>query len=135
MIGVAFDGFAIYGPVDENGRTLASSDLDECHGRYNADGVYQYHTTTDFPYILGCFRGQPKGIRIDPNFCYFASDADENGNIPKIADFEDAEIAQDDISEVEDDKTERSQPHVPANLWKRRLPTGYLEWLSNKVFQ
>ena len=33
MIGVAFDGFAIYGPVDENGKTLTSDDLDECHGR------------------------------------------------------------------------------------------------------
>ncbi|XP_072029780.1 uncharacterized protein [Amphiura filiformis] len=136
MIGVAFDGFAIYGPVDETGNTLTSADLDECHGRYNSDGVYQYHTTTDFPYILGCFKGQPNGIRIDPNFCHFASDADESGNIPKAADFEDvdhfADVVQDDFQVIED---EEQHPRVPVNLWKRRLPQGYVEWLSNKVFQ
>ena len=142
MIGVAFDGFGIYGPVDELGRTLTSDDLDECHGRYNSDGVYQYHTTSDFPYILGCFRGHPQGIRIDPNFCYFASDADENGNIPKAAlaaagvdvvdDITVGDAFQDDFAEIQD---EAPHPRVPINLWKRRLPKGYIEWLSDKLFQ
>ena len=80
MVGVAFDGYAIYGPVDEKGETLASEDLDECHGRINSNGVYQYHTTADFPYIMGCYKGTP--IRDgDPDPCYFARDADENGNV------------------------------------------------------
>ncbi len=57
IIGVALDGFPIYGPIDENGNTLTSADLDECHGRY-VNGEYRYHTTADFPYILGCFRGE-----------------------------------------------------------------------------
>ena len=141
MIGVAFDGFAIYGPVDEFGRTLTSDDLDECHGRYNSNGVYQYHTTSDFPYILGCFRGQPHGIRIDPNFCHFASDADENGNIPKAAasaamgvvdDITVVDAFQNDLPGMQE---EIPHPRVPINLWKRRLPKGYIEWLSDKLFQ
>ena len=80
LVGVAFDGFSIYGPVDEYGNTLTSADLDECHGRINANGVYQYHTTTDFPYILGCYKGTPSNSA-GTNQCYFASDADENGHI------------------------------------------------------
>ncbi|XP_078688892.1 uncharacterized protein LOC144920547 [Branchiostoma floridae x Branchiostoma belcheri] len=57
LVGVAADGFPIYGPVDETGRTLTSADLDECHGR-EVNGRYQYHITADYPYILGCFRGR-----------------------------------------------------------------------------
>lgn len=34
--------------------------LDACNGRTEADGTYAYHlTTTQFPYILGCFVGTP----------------------------------------------------------------------------
>ena len=31
--------------------------LDQCNGRVGPDGTYRYHTTSTFPYILGCFRG------------------------------------------------------------------------------
>ena len=80
MVGVAFDGFPIYGPVDKSGKTLTSADLDECHGRLDSDGNYQYHTTADFPYILGCYKGTPsKSAGTDK--CYFARDADDDGNI------------------------------------------------------
>ncbi|XP_035686860.1 uncharacterized protein LOC118423059 [Branchiostoma floridae] len=44
IVGVAADGFAIYGPVDESGIVLTNADLDECHGRMK-DGVYRYHVT------------------------------------------------------------------------------------------
>ncbi|XP_022098316.1 uncharacterized protein LOC110983391 isoform X2 [Acanthaster planci] len=60
LIGVALDGFPIYGPIDENGVELTSADLDECHGRF-VDGKYRYHTTADFPYIMGCFKGTYSG--------------------------------------------------------------------------
>ncbi|XP_072041283.1 uncharacterized protein [Amphiura filiformis] len=131
MLGVAFDGFAIYGPVDENGKTLTSADLDECHGRYNNGGTYQYHATADFPYILGCFKGKPHGIVIHPDFCYFASDADENGNIPKAsASNHEMKIAG-AIADIEEDH----RPRVPANLWQRRLPKNYIEFLSKKLFE
>lgn len=81
LVGVAFDGFAIYGPVDEYGVKLTSEDLDECHGRYNREGVYQYHTTDDFPYILGCFRGTPENVNTNSANCNKASDTDEDGNL------------------------------------------------------
>ncbi len=33
--------------------------LDRCNGRTGPDGTYRYHTTSTFPYILGCFAGEP----------------------------------------------------------------------------
>ncbi|CAK8696719.1 unnamed protein product [Clavelina lepadiformis] len=59
IIGVALDGFPIYGPYDETGRKLTSADLDECHGTYDRRHNYRYHLTTDYPYMIGCFRGLP----------------------------------------------------------------------------
>ena len=38
--------------------SAGSGDLDECNGRVDEDGNYAYYTTDDFPYILGCFRGE-----------------------------------------------------------------------------
>ena len=132
IIGVAYDGFAIYGPVDENGKTLKSADLDECHGRVRADGVYQYHTTSDFPYILGCFKGTPM-IDVSKANCHKASEADENGNLPKRANV--AEEEEEEDTEEEPPMYRDGEPRVPTNLWERRLPKGYMEWLSKKVFQ
>ena len=40
-IGVAFDGFPIYGPIDENGHKLNASVLDECNGRIDSNGNYK----------------------------------------------------------------------------------------------
>jgi hypothetical protein len=36
-----------------------SAYLDECNGHVGPNGDYHYHTTTTFPYILGCYRGTP----------------------------------------------------------------------------
>ncbi|XP_078495973.1 uncharacterized protein LOC144751910 [Ciona intestinalis] len=58
-VGVALDGFPIYGPNDEDGTQLMSQDLDECHGKFASDGSYRYHITADFPFYIGCFRGTP----------------------------------------------------------------------------
>jgi hypothetical protein len=33
--------------------------LDQCNGHIGPNGDYHYHTTTAFPYILGCYRGTP----------------------------------------------------------------------------
>lgn len=87
IIGYALDGFPIYGPrgcIDEacsevvtfNSGYVQVGDptsyawdayehredglettLDQCNGRYGADGTYRYHATAGFPYILGCYRG------------------------------------------------------------------------------
>ena len=56
FLGVAFDGFPIYGPMDESSNNLTSLDLDECHGHWH-NGRYKYRATLDFPYIIGCYNG------------------------------------------------------------------------------
>lgn len=64
LMGYILDGFGLYGHHGENGRTLTSADLDECHGHTHPvewDGqlveMYHYHATWDFPYTVGCIRG------------------------------------------------------------------------------
>ncbi|XP_052076500.1 uncharacterized protein LOC127714481 [Mytilus californianus] len=57
FIGVALDGFPIYGPnASDVNSLLTSTDLDECHGR-EVNGAYRYHATETWPYFLGCFKG------------------------------------------------------------------------------
>ncbi len=63
LLGYSLDGFGIYGSY-ENGRKLTSKDLDECHGRTSnvmwngkVQKVYHYVFTDDYPYTIGCFRG------------------------------------------------------------------------------
>ncbi len=57
LVGFLLDGFPLYGPM-ENGKTLASADLDIYHGHFAAtadypNGIYHYHITADAPYING----------------------------------------------------------------------------------
>jgi hypothetical protein len=65
LAGYARDGFGIFG-MYEDGETVSSSALDQCHGHIHPiiwNGVstmmYHYHTTADAPYTLGCYRGTP----------------------------------------------------------------------------
>jgi hypothetical protein len=65
LMGYAFDGFGIYGHHGEGGATLTNTDLDACHGHSHAitwDGqtveLYHCHATAEYPYTLGCFKGQ-----------------------------------------------------------------------------
>lgn len=55
LIGLAFDGYAIYGPNDSNGSPATG--LDECNGHSDDERGYHYHVTAKFPYILGAYRG------------------------------------------------------------------------------
>ena len=32
--------------------------LDRCNGRIGPDGTYRYHTTSGYPYVLGCYAGE-----------------------------------------------------------------------------
>ncbi len=64
VIGWAFDGFPITGPVGNKGRYMRLSDLDVCHGHTHTlkyDGerqrLFHYHATHEFPYTVGCYRG------------------------------------------------------------------------------
>jgi hypothetical protein len=66
VIGFAYDGFPITGPVVTKGKYLTTSNLDECHGITSEillDGrktvSYHYVMTYDFPYSASCFRGKP----------------------------------------------------------------------------
>ncbi|XP_078603749.1 uncharacterized protein LOC144877624 [Branchiostoma floridae x Branchiostoma japonicum] len=68
IVGVAFDGFPIYGPRTQDGTTLTSADLDECHGRL-VDGRYRYHVTEDFPYFIGCFKGVVMDVKVKMADC------------------------------------------------------------------
>jgi len=64
LIGWALDGFPIYGPLGQKGHYMRLDDLDACHGHTHSityQGVKQklfhYHATDEFPYTVGCFRG------------------------------------------------------------------------------
>lgn len=64
FIGVALDGFPIYGPrASDVDHLITSADLDKCHGR-EVNGAYRYHATTTWPYFLGCYKGVVKGRNI-----------------------------------------------------------------------
>lgn len=74
FLGVALDGYPIYGPMDSTGKNWTTADLDECHGHYY-NGRYMYRATYEFPYIISCFHGEsakinrqpPNGQRPPPN--------------------------------------------------------------------
>lgn len=58
LMGFLLDGFPVYGPQEENGTTVNSSDLDAYHGHSHATvdfpaGIYHYHFTSDAPYLNG----------------------------------------------------------------------------------
>jgi hypothetical protein len=55
LLGYAFDGYAIYGPLGEGG--AEPKDLDECNGHTDKERGYHYHVTNKFPYIIGGYHG------------------------------------------------------------------------------
>jgi hypothetical protein len=66
VLGYAYDGFPITGPMVAANKYLTTEDLDECHGLISTvtvDGkdtvTYHYVMTQDFPYSASCFRGKP----------------------------------------------------------------------------
>jgi hypothetical protein len=74
VIGFAYDGFPITGPMVANGNYLTTDDLDECHGLVSdvmLDGksvtTYHYVMTYDFPYSASCFRGKAVSPAMSPN--------------------------------------------------------------------
>jgi hypothetical protein len=65
VVGWAVDGFPIVVERDAAGSLPSNADLDECHGRSSPiliDGevvtMYHYSATLEFPYTLGCLRGE-----------------------------------------------------------------------------
>jgi hypothetical protein len=47
ILGVAIDGYPIYGKYDENGNELTPADLDECNGHW-VNGQYRYYFISIF---------------------------------------------------------------------------------------
>jgi hypothetical protein len=71
LVGYALDGFGLYGVRGETGEPLTNADLDECHGHTHLiewDGqmveLYHYHATYEYPYTIGCFRGEPAATEL-----------------------------------------------------------------------
>ena len=69
LFGYAIDGFGVFGPRGEGGKLVTNEDLDECHGHTHAidwDGqtreMYHYHVNNEYPYSIGCFRGEPVAL-------------------------------------------------------------------------
>lgn len=60
-IAFALDGFAVYGSKEPEGTTMEP--LDICHGHTGKNGVYHYHGTSDYPYVIGAMKGM---VSTDP---------------------------------------------------------------------
>lgn len=65
-IGVALDGFPIYGSVEPDGSAMRT--LDTYNGHSDATTLYHYHGTRTYPYINGGMRGVVSvvGDHVDP---------------------------------------------------------------------
>ena len=72
-IAFALDGFPVYGVKEPDGSTMI--ELDSSHGHTGKNGIYHYHGTTDYPYVIGALKGK---VTLDP-----ATSAPENQVIPQ----------------------------------------------------
>ena len=72
-IAFGLDGFAVYGSKEPNGNSMNA--LDTCHGHVGDDGVYHYHGTSAYPYVIGAMKGK---VNLDP-----ATPAPENQILPQ----------------------------------------------------
>jgi len=73
LLGYAFDGFGLFGLTGESRAPLTNADLDACHGHTHSvpwDGkwrdLYHYHATHEYPYLIGCYRGTPGTVGVQP---------------------------------------------------------------------
>lgn len=65
-VGVALDGYPIYGYNDPNGKP--PTDLDWLNGHKDSTGNYHYHATKTYPYLNGGFYGEvvQRDGQVDP---------------------------------------------------------------------
>mmetsp|Transcript_40523 Transcript_40523/g.39044 ORF Transcript_40523/g.39044 Transcript_40523/m.39044 type:complete len:118 (-) Transcript_40523:40-393(-) len=54
-VGIAKDGYIIWGPYNNQGSEWSSCDVDICNGLYVDDTNYGYVSTSFHPYFLGCW--------------------------------------------------------------------------------
>jgi hypothetical protein len=69
LVAYALDGFGIYGLYGSDRKPMTNASLDACHGhshRIDWDGqsreLYHYHMSKEYPYSIGCFRGQVSAV-------------------------------------------------------------------------
>lgn len=111
-IAYALDGYPMYGLNEPDG--TPAKDLDDLNGHFDANGSYHYHSTLDYPYVNGGFKGvielfrgeevanqprtrpvRPSGRGVRANITDFVKGADDwyrltyeaNGGIHAIAYF------------------------------------------------
>ena len=72
-IAFALDGFPVYAGTEPDGTAMQV--LDTCHGHSINNGLYHYHGTTTYPYVVGAMRGK---VSLDP-----ATAAPENQVLPQ----------------------------------------------------
>lgn len=65
-VGVALDGYPIYGYVDADGKSPVN--LDWLNGHKDSNGNYHYHATKTYPYLNGGFYGEvvERDGQVDP---------------------------------------------------------------------
>ena len=90
LIGIALDGFPIYGPGinPDTGKVWSQSDMDLCGGRQDKNGKYAYYTTVDFPYMLQCYRGhtdQTENLVTGTSFKSFANNTAAYNDLQLLA--------------------------------------------------
>lgn len=66
VIGLAFDGFPVYGPYESAGEfardVSGEHSLDVCNGHSDDERGYHYHVTPGrFPYVIGGYHGEIEG--------------------------------------------------------------------------
>ena len=67
LLGLMFDGYALYGPNGADGKPPA--DLDASNGHEDTTRGYHYHVTAKLPYLIGSYRGVVDPANIDrPRF-------------------------------------------------------------------
>jgi hypothetical protein len=62
VVGWIRDGFPIHGYYGIGGKEMTNEDLDECHGHQHESIGYHYHSTLEYPYSVGCYRGKIRQI-------------------------------------------------------------------------
>ncbi|NBO48756.1 MAG: YHYH protein [Chitinophagia bacterium] len=72
-IAIGLDGFSVYGSKEPNGNMMNA--LDTCHGHIGDDGIYHYHGTSTYPYVIGAMKGK---VNLDPS-----TPAPENQILPQ----------------------------------------------------
>lgn len=59
IVGYINDGFPIYGYRGVAGVEMSNDQLDICHGHNHGELGYHYHSTIEYPYTVGCYKGEP----------------------------------------------------------------------------